>query len=140
VRSGSRELLDEIAARPEVDRVTANHDLRAVDFDSRPDRRGEAREVEPNLLFVGAPAAWALGATGTGIVVAVNDTGLDEDHPAIASHYRGCLDPPSCTVKDHDHSLTVTVTVPGSYIRCFVVLSVRRRLGVKRAESGASVH
>jgi len=104
VRSGSRELLDEIAARPEVDRVTANHDLRAVDFDSRPDRRGEAREVEPNLLFVGAPAAWALGATGTGIVVAVNDTGLDEDHPAIASHYRGCLDPPSCTVKDHDHS------------------------------------
>lgn len=43
-----------------------------------------------------------MGITGQGTVVAVNDTGLDEDHPAIRGHYRGCLNPPGCTVEDHN--------------------------------------
>jgi subtilisin family serine protease len=44
-----------------------------------------------------------MGITGSGTVVAVDDTGLDEDHPAIRSHYRGCLNPPSCTSEDHNY-------------------------------------
>ena len=36
--------------------------------------------------------------------MAGNDTGLDATHPAIAPHYRGCLNPPTCTDWDHNYN------------------------------------
>jgi subtilisin family serine protease len=36
-----------------------------------------------------APEAWALGATGAGIVVSNLDSGVQFDHPALAGQYRG---------------------------------------------------
>lgn len=102
VRDGTRALLDEIAARPDVARIIANHEFWATRAEASPESPNEPRAVEQNLVFVGAPDVWAMGITGSGIVIAVNDTGLDEDHPAIRSHYRGCLNPPGCTVEDHN--------------------------------------
>jgi subtilisin family serine protease len=40
---------------------------------------------------IGAPAAWDLGVTGGGIVVANIDTGVDVTHEAIVAQYRGNL-------------------------------------------------
>ena len=102
VRGGTRALVDEIAGRPEVARISANHEQQVIDPLAGP-LSPASRAVEPNLTFVGAPDVWANGVTGSGIVIAVNDTGLDEDHPAIRSHYRGCLNPPSCTSEDHNY-------------------------------------
>jgi len=103
VRGGTRALLDELAVRPEVARISANHEIQAVDVSRGAQGGGETRAVEPNIVFVGAPDVWSMGISGQGTVVAVNDTGLDEDHPAIRSHYRGCLNPPSCTSEDHNY-------------------------------------
>jgi hypothetical protein len=38
---------------------------------------------------IGAPAAWAQGATGEGLVYGSIDTGVDPTHEAIAANYRG---------------------------------------------------
>jgi len=49
----------------------------------------EADQVEDNLVRVKADAAWALGYTGQGMVVAGQDTGYDWLHPALREQYRG---------------------------------------------------
>ena len=36
-----------------------------------------------------APAVWARGYTGQGIVIGIADTGMQWDHPALQPHYRG---------------------------------------------------
>ena len=41
------------------------------------------------MTRVKAPDVWALGYTGTGLVVAGADTGVQWDHPALKNHYRG---------------------------------------------------
>lgn len=44
------------------------------------------------LLAMQAPAAWALGYTGAGRLIASLDSGVDGNHPALAARWRG-LDP-----------------------------------------------
>lgn len=41
------------------------------------------------LGFTGAPNVWAQGITGQNIVIASQDTGVEWDHPALKSKYRG---------------------------------------------------
>lgn len=48
-----------------------------------------AAPAGPNLTLIGAPLAWALGASGRGVVVAVLDTGADLSHPELAARWRG---------------------------------------------------
>ena len=50
---------------------------------------GPVGEVQANLATIHADAAWKLGVTGEGIVVAGQDTGYDWTHPALKPHYRG---------------------------------------------------
>lgn len=45
--------------------------------------------IAPNLTHIGAPAVWARGFTGQGVVVAVLDTGVDLNHPELAARWRG---------------------------------------------------
>jgi bacillopeptidase F len=46
-------------------------------------------DVEPGIVAIRAPEAWALGYTGEGVVVSSIDTGVDGAHPALASRWRG---------------------------------------------------
>ncbi len=104
VQGGTQAQLSDIAARPDVARVTANHQLQLQEPTKLQAPATQPAGVEPNISFVNADDAWALGVTGAGTVLAGNDTGLDETHPAIAPHYRGCLNPPACTSWDHDYN------------------------------------
>lgn len=88
VRGGTRELLMAVASRPDVARVTANHQYQLELPEIQPAILAPAG-VESNIAFVNADDAWALGVTGQGIVLASNITGLDWNHPALQSHYRG---------------------------------------------------
>jgi serine protease AprX len=50
---------------------------------------GTASVPEWSLDAIRAPELWALGYTGSGIVVASTDTGVDVDHPDLAPRWRG---------------------------------------------------
>lgn len=47
--------------------------------------------IEPNISHVNADDVWAMGFTGTGVVVANIDTGVRYSHQALVGHYRGNL-------------------------------------------------
>jgi subtilisin family serine protease len=104
VRSGDRTLLDQVAARSDVARLTLNARFQAIEPIVNPSSNQHITALEPNISFINADDVWALGITGQGSVVAGNDTGLDATHPAIARHYRGCLNPPACTLWDHNYN------------------------------------
>lgn len=107
--SGDRETVLALAARPEVERIQANHvrslpvtaatkeqatadgaiildDLTA----SAPAGSPSPANVEWNVAKVRANEVWdSLGITGQGVVVANIDTGVYYPHPALQRKYRG---------------------------------------------------
>ncbi len=93
--------IKKIAQRPEVEMVyidyiietiapVENHKVRPTE----PPKEGQAvRAVEPGIAAIKAPEAWALGYTGLGRVIANMDTGVDGNHEALASRWRGLTEP-----------------------------------------------
>lgn len=88
---GGRELVQELAARPDVARVEGNPAVRlAVEAPRPPSARPAVPSaVESGVASSRAPEVWALGFTGQGVVVGGMDTGVQWDHPALRSSYRG---------------------------------------------------
>jgi subtilisin family serine protease len=89
VRGGQRALLMDVASRPEVARISANHHYQLEEPVVAPQRPKQTAAAEPNIAFVNADQVWAMGHTGQGTVLAGNDTGVDWDHPALIDQYRG---------------------------------------------------
>ncbi len=104
VKGGNLELALSIATRPDVVEITANHTYQLEKPMKNLDAPSAPTGVEPNISFVYAPEVWASGFTGQGTVMAGNDTGLAWDHPALKSKYRGCLNPPTCNLIDHNYN------------------------------------
>lgn len=88
---------------------------------------GAIQSVEWGLQQIGAPAVWAEGIDGTGVVVASLDTGVQGDHPALARKWRGAdgsdpiyswfdavNDRNSFPYDDHGHGTHTTGTMVGS--------------------------
>ncbi len=94
-----------VAERAEVARVEGNPEVQnyskplpAVEAPaSQPD---STDTVEQGIAYTNAPAVWALGFTGQGIVVADGDTGFLWNHNAIKPHYRGW----NGTTADHNYN------------------------------------
>jgi len=89
--TGNRNLMEELAARDDVDRIDANpHVKTALPVPTGTDaKQGSPFTVEWNVAKVKAPDVWNLGFRGEGRVVAGADTGVNWDHPALKTHYRG---------------------------------------------------
>ena len=104
VKGGTEALLRTLAARADVAQITANHTFQLDEPINQTPADANPNYVEPNISFVKADQVWAMGYTGQGTVIADDDTGLDNTHPAIAPHYRGCVDPPACTTWDHNYN------------------------------------
>jgi subtilisin family serine protease len=88
---GSREVLAQVAGRPDVRRVDPNP---AIVFDDLPGEGGSGTEglVEPiewNLVHLRADRVWEQGYTGVGVVIGGQDTGYEWHHPALVERYRG---------------------------------------------------
>lgn len=88
---GDATLARQLAARADVRRLVANiqqamHDPQPAQPRIEPD---STSTVEWHVGRVGAPAVWQNeGTRGDGIVIAVADTGIDWDHPALIDHER----------------------------------------------------
>lgn len=87
---GGRELVQLLAARPDVSAIRANTWQRIdlpVPVPATAARTSDS--VEWNIQIVRAPQVWAQGVTGEGAVVGGQDTGYQWDHPALKARYRG---------------------------------------------------
>ncbi len=89
----------ELAEHPDVDIIYYNYDIELVRPVGDQPAAAEAnandagqRTPEIGLVAIRAPEVWALGYTGEGMLTATLDTGVDGNHPALASRWRG-LDP-----------------------------------------------
>lgn len=87
----SRAELAEFATRGDVARIDANpHLAQALPAGEAATQDVRATEsIEYGVAKINAPALWALGYTGQGVVVAGEDTGYRWDHAALKPHYRG---------------------------------------------------
>jgi subtilisin family serine protease len=84
----------QIAQRDDVAHVYYNYPIERIKPTATGpvDGGGAALVVETGIVAIRAPEAWALGYTGEGTLVSTLDTGVDGNHPALASRWQG-LDP-----------------------------------------------
>lgn len=85
--------LEALAARDDVAAVESDLPVRiALPGPVAPPAEAQAAQVggiEWGVVKIGAPALWSDGHTGSGIVYATADTGVQWNHPALKSHYHG---------------------------------------------------
>ena len=78
------ELIDALAAEPRVARIEYDALVQLPEVTP-----SQLIDAEWNIEAVHAPELWERGFTGQGVTVAVLDSGVDVNHPALASRYRG---------------------------------------------------
>lgn len=119
-----------LSTRPEVGRILENPVLRPLPAPLRPARGYETGPTAPpwNITAIGADRVWdELGVTGEGIVVGQSDSGVQWDHPELASSYRGrdgvhdynWYDPWYHTVAPNDvigHGTHTLATIVGQHV------------------------
>jgi len=100
--------------------------LRAPNGGARPALQRDIRKVwlahrvrvtlDQSVPQIGAPAAWQAGYDGTGISVAVLDTGVDADHPDLRGRIAATSDftDSGGTADGHGHGTHVASTIVGS--------------------------
>lgn len=85
---GNRAVVDTLAARADVLAIESDRAFR-VEL-ARVERAPRApNAIEWNIGKINAPSVWSLGYTGQNIVYANADTGVQWNHPALVSQYRG---------------------------------------------------
>ncbi len=92
----TKDVIGELAARPDVGMIYFNYPIETIEPVAEPTGGPDGTRgggPEPGLIAVRAPEVWAMGYTGEGILVATLDTGVDGNHPALASRWRGVADP-----------------------------------------------
>jgi serine protease AprX len=77
-------VIRQLASRPGIELIRLDSTLEAPVTTS-----GSAAPPEWNLNAVRAPELWSLGFTGSGVVVANMDTGVDVHHPDLSAKWRG---------------------------------------------------
>src|ERR1041385_9036813 len=101
-----RALVDKLAARADVARIDSNLPTRWIEdpqvqtFGVKPGTANTPEVAEWGVTNVNAPAVWALGATGQGIVIGNEDTGMRWTHDALKPKYRGW----NGTTADHNYN------------------------------------
>ncbi|MBA4494940.1 S8 family serine peptidase [Paenactinomyces guangxiensis] len=99
--TGTEEVMNKLAIFPEVDKILPNETRQLIGIEhkklaeksskSSVNQKTNAKttSIEWNIEQVGAPQVWKMGIDGSGTVVANIDTGVQWDHPALKTKYRG---------------------------------------------------
>ncbi|WP_163103327.1 S8 family serine peptidase [Peribacillus alkalitolerans] len=100
-----------MAASPQEEIVQLNDGIEKIWLDGR-----VKANLEQSVPQVGAPKAWASGYDGTGVKVAVLDTGIDKEHPDVAGQLDGAVSfvPGEDVLDHHAHGTHVASTVLGT--------------------------
>ena len=85
--------IEEIAQRSDVFKVYYNYEIETITPVGEVKPGGTITVVENGVQAVNAPQVWAMGFHGEGVLVATIDTGVDGNHPALASRWAGVADP-----------------------------------------------
>lgn len=98
---GHTDLLDQLAARPEVARVALNRNVRPYRYRIKQETLSldNRAGITDSLTRIGVPETWALDVRGEGVLVAGADTGYDWQHPALQRAYAGW----NGTTADHNY-------------------------------------
>ncbi|UCB51570.1 MAG: S8 family serine peptidase [Candidatus Zixiibacteriota bacterium] len=84
-----RDEIERIASFPGVEALFEDYPITLVEPVSIQKSSGNSVEREKILSAIGARQAWEMGYTGQGRLVCSFDTGVDGDHPALLSNWRG---------------------------------------------------
>jgi subtilisin family serine protease len=108
---GDTLVLRQIAQHEEIARIVSNPRVAFPDpeIENNLTQTQSTNAIEWNIDKINAPAVWALGYTGQGIVIGGQDTGYEWDHPALMDKYRGW----DGSSVDHNHNWHDTVTSGG---------------------------
>jgi len=87
--TADRDEIERIAAFPGVEVLHENYPITLVEPVSIQKSSGNNLEREKILSAIGTREAWEMGYTGKGRLVCSFDTGVDGDHPALLSNWRG---------------------------------------------------
>lgn len=86
--TSTKEVVQEMAAFPEVNHIYLN-ERQALPKPKTSEVQKLTNELPWNLEKIQATKAWEKGLDGSGVVIATFDTGVDVNHPALKSQYRG---------------------------------------------------
>ena len=89
---GKRGLVEALARREDVKTIESDRAFMIPVPEAMPVHFAGLEQtsgIENNLQVIRAPEVWAFGDTGQGIVYANAETGVQWDHPALKSQYRG---------------------------------------------------
>ncbi|MCD4829580.1 MAG: S8 family serine peptidase [Candidatus Cloacimonetes bacterium] len=80
-----------LAVEPGIERIDIDEERQLLDPRERRDRQVEfsapdSREITWNVTHVNADDVWSQGYTGSGVLVAVIDTGVNYNHQDLANH------------------------------------------------------
>lgn len=80
----------ELAARDDIEKIYPFPEIKSIEpVTGGALAKPGATRAEVGLRAIGADQMWAAGYTGTGRLVANIDTGIDVNHPALSSKWRG---------------------------------------------------
>jgi serine protease AprX len=97
---GNRAAVEALAARPDVQAIESD-DAFTVQLEQPTVQSPETTTTAGwDLTWINVPGVWALGDTGQNTVYANADTGVQWDHPALKTHYRGW----NGTTADHNYN------------------------------------
>ncbi len=103
VATADRALIESLATREDVARIDSNREARWIEppeIANMSAAPAVPNTVELGVTNINAPAVWALGFTGQGMVVGDQDTGQHWTHNALKPHYRGW----NGTTADHNYN------------------------------------
>ena len=95
VANADGDLIEALAARPDVARIDSNKEVRGIEppelanANVAPNGPSAPTTAEWGVQNVNAPAVWAMGFTGQGMVIGDQDTGTRWTHNALKPKYRG---------------------------------------------------
>ncbi|TMW69678.1 hypothetical protein Poli38472_001834 [Pythium oligandrum] len=119
IQGATAGFLDRLAALPSVGEIREEEIYRIPEVISAPANASNATN-EWGIEMIQAPAVWATGNTGRGVIVGAIDTGVRGTHEAVKANFRGAygwFDPESKKAEPYDnngHGSHVMGTIAGA--------------------------